>query len=145
FVYSSIPAAKAKDNRISFPKCKFVELKPDEIIQWGDNLFRISNLDQNYVWLIGEKDNHPTIPREHFEQLIQKGEIQCTSTAEEPSSALYWEKLLNDAKPNELKEAQRRYDILMRYYRREPLGEIVPLRTLERLVIQLQESGTLLR
>jgi transposase InsO family protein len=130
FVYSSKLGVTAKDVPMSLPKGQFIELKVGELIQWGDNMFEIANLDQNNVWLIGEMDNHPTVPREHFEHLIQKGEVQGTLTVEAPSRDLSWQKTWNNAKPKAQKEAQRRYDLLMKHYRREPLDVSVPLRTL---------------
>ena len=131
-VYSSKPAAIAKSDCIPFPKGNFVDLEAGALIQWGEKTFEIANLDQNSVWLVGEANHHPTVPREHFEDLIRRGEIGCTSAGEASSSDPQWMKLWNAAKPNVQKEAQRRYDLVMRYRRKEPLGKgSTPLRTLQ--------------
>jgi transposase InsO family protein len=130
-VYSSKPAAIVKSDCISFPKGKFVELTAGALIQWGEKIFEIANLDQNSVWLVGEANHHPTVPREHFEDLILRGEIGCASMGEAPSSDPQWMKLWNAAKLNAQEEAQRRYDLIMRYRRKEPLSkDTTPLRTL---------------
>jgi putative transposase len=124
--------AISKKDHVPFPKGRFVELKAGRRVQWGNKAFEIVNLDENNVWLIGEMDNHPTVSREHFEQLARRGEIVSADSVAEPPGVLSWATIQNNAKPNEVKEAQRRYDLLIPYYRHEPLTEYVPARTLER-------------
>lgn len=131
YVYSGRPAAMAKNDGIRLPRGRFVELNPGEVIQWGSRTFEIANLDQNSVWLVGEADHHPSIPREHFEYLIRRGEIQGVAPVETTPGEPLWLKTWNNAKPNAREEAQRRYDIIMMYYRRDPLSRaLVPVRTL---------------
>lgn len=133
YVYSNKPAATAKNDHISLPKGQFIELGVGEVIQWGANTYEIANLDQNCVWLVGDAQHHPTLPRDHVEYLIRKGDIRSVRKIEVPSNDLQWMKVWNAARPHAQKEAQKRHDIIIKHYRKEPLGkDTVPLRTLLR-------------
>ena len=121
------------------PKPEFIELKLGETIHWGDDVFEIANLDHQSVWLIGSRDHHPKLSKKHLEQLISKGEVLQVAPQPVESQNLTWKKLMDDAKPEALKEAQRRYEIVTKYYRREePLN--VPVRTVKRWASQYRQA-----
>jgi hypothetical protein len=121
------------------PKSEFIKLKLGETIHWGDDVFEIANLDHQNVWLIGSRDHNPKLSKKHLEQLIARGEVLQVAPQPVESQNLPWKKLMDDAKPEALKEAQRRYEIVMKYYRRE--GRLnVPVRTVKRWASQYRQA-----
>jgi hypothetical protein len=121
------------------PKPEVIELKLGETIHWGDNVFEIANLDHQNVWLIGSRDHHPKLSKKHLEQLIARGEVLQISQRATDSHDLTWKKLMDEAKPEAVKEAHRRYEILMKYYRKEERLN-VPIRTLKRWSSQYRQA-----
>lgn len=123
----------------TLPKAKSIELKLGETINWGDDVFEIANLDHQNVWLIGSRDHHPKLSKKHLEQLIARGEVLQISPRTTDSQDLTWKKLMDDAKPEAIKEAHRRYEILMKYYRKEEQLN-VPIRTVKRWSSQYRQA-----
>jgi transposase InsO family protein len=138
YVYSS-KEASGHSTLPNLPKPKYVELNIGERIEWGDRVFEIANLNHSNVWLIGDGDHHPTLSRKHVEQLIIRGEIYQSKPKNSSSTQFTWKQLIDDAKPEALKEANRRHALLMKYYLNEPVRQI-PTRTLERWSSQYKQA-----
>jgi hypothetical protein len=114
----------------TLPKANYVDLKIGELINWGEHSYELANFDHHSVWLIGDEDRHPKLPRKHFEQLIQKGEIQ-QPTKKNEDSQVSWRTFLDQASPESVMEANRRHSLLMKYYQKEKLTG-VPMRSIWR-------------
>jgi putative transposase len=114
-----------------FPRANFVDLQIGDTLHWGDSTFEIGSLDHQDAWLIGEQHHHPKVPRKHLEQLALKGEIQQSSKSKKDSVELSWKALTEGADPEALKEAKHRYEIVMKYFRKEAVPN-VPVRTIKR-------------
>jgi len=140
-VYST-EKASGNSSVTTLPKASFVELKIGDTLHWGDGIFEIANLDHQDVWLIGDQDHHPKVPRKHLEQLAIKGEVRQAATHKEQASQLSWKTLVDEAEPEALKEAKRRYDIVMKYYRKERVPH-VPVRTIQRWSSQYKRAQLL--
>jgi len=141
YVYSTKEAFSPSEI-VHLPKPKFIEFCTGERLQWGDRVFEIANLDHLNVWLIGDADYHPTLSRKYVEQLIVKGEMSQAKAAKNDSDELSWKKLMNEAKPEAVKEANRRCDIVMKYFRRESLKN-TPERTVKRWASQYKQAQLL--
>jgi transposase InsO family protein len=141
YVYST-RAAVSSSAIARLPKPKFIEFCIGERLQWGDRVFEISNLDRLNVWLISDADYHPTLSRKYVEQLIVKGEISQVKGAEKASDEFSWKKLIDDAQPDAVKEANRRYEVVMRHFRKESIKN-TPLRTVERWASQYKQAQRL--
>jgi hypothetical protein len=140
-VFSAKSAAES-DAVTRIPKAKFIELNVGEFIQWGDRVLEIANLDRQNVWLLGEGDDHPTVPRKHLEQLVIKGDIRQATSELQPQSKLSWKALMDAAQPKALQEANRRCDAVMKYYQGETVAN-VPTSTLEKWSSQYKKPQVL--
>lgn len=121
------------------PKAEAIELKLGEFINWGDDVFEIANLDHQNVWLIGSRDHNPKLSKKHLEQLIARGEVLQTSPPTTDPQSLTLKGLMDEAKPEAIKEAHRRYDVVMKYYQNEKVPN-VPIRTIWRWSSQYKKA-----
>lgn len=141
YVYSSKEVSTPSE-MVRLPKPKLIEFCIGERLQWGDRVFEIANLDHLNVWMIGDTDYHPTLSRKYVEQLIIKGEMSQGKAAKKDSDELSWKKLMDEAKPEAVKEANRRYELVMKYFRKEPIKH-VPERTMKRWASQYKRAQLL--
>jgi putative transposase len=140
-VYSAKSVAESPA-LVMAPKAKYVDIQVGEMIQWGDRVLEIANLDQQNVWLIGEGANHPKVPRPHFEKMIIKGDVRQATSETTQRPGLSWKELLEDAKPQAVKEAHKRYEVVMKFSQGEKVSN-VPLSTLERWTRQYRKAQLL--
>lgn len=107
----------------------FIRLAAGSSFMWDARVWRIVNLGERRVGLLGEDGAFTEIPLETFEGLIREGRIAAAGQADSSDSRVF--QIFAAASEDDLKVANRRYEIVQRHLNGEQLaGEAVPERTL---------------
>lgn len=126
------------------PKVAYLDVIEGTRITWGDNAWEITNVDNNHIYLIGERSN-TRLTRELFEKYVGQNVIKVIQSLEDQSTP-YSEglKILNEAEPNESEEAERRLEIILPYLNGEKvLKGAEKERSIRRYIAKYKEAQAL--
>jgi putative transposase len=128
------------DTRAQAPRP--VDLAAGSLIQWNGVGWRVANVGETLIGLVGEDESFTEIPVTVFDQLVREGRI--VSDAKAPRSDVPDEvrKRFVEADQASLAEANRRAEMVDAYLRGDfPLkNDVVPERTLLRWVARKREA-----
>src|SRR5579885_369590 len=114
---------------------RFVDVSVGSYIEWDNNRWRIVNVSETVISLVGEGQSFSEVPVTAFEKLVQANRI--TGITVESSCSLHPEAkyLFEQADRRAYAKANRRYEIVRAYINGDPLptGEEVSDRTKRRL------------
>jgi putative transposase len=108
---------------------------------WDGEIWEIVNTGSTLTGLLRSDNKFVELPNISLEKLIQNGKIQATSGQETSSSKAEIEEILRRARPDDIKEANRRYEIVQPYL--EPDAPTCPTRTIRRWRNQYRQAEKL--
>lgn len=110
-------------------------------IHWDEEIWEIINTGSTSIGLLRPDGKFVELPNSAFEELIQKGKIQPVSAQEAPDRKAKIEEMLRCARPDDIKEANRRYEIVRPYLKQG--AATCPTRTIRRWRNQYQQAENL--
>jgi putative transposase len=100
---------------------------------WDGRLWRLVNLGETTTTLLPEMGEPMQIPSGFFHQLLEKGCISISKTEQEGRATLDVQRILSEASPGNLEEANRRFHSVMAYLQGSEQGYLdINERTLRR-------------
>ena len=127
----SVRAARAIEGQMSAASSQpFVRLAAGSSFTWDARAWRIVNLGERRVSLLGEDGAFTEVPLETFEGLVREGRIAAADRGGSSDPRVF--QIFAEASEDDLKVANRRYEIVQRHLNGERLAgvEAVPGRTL---------------
>lgn len=97
---------------------------------WDGEIWEIVNTGSTLTGLLRSDGKFVELPNIAFEELIQKGKIQAISGQEPSANKTEIEEMLRRARPDDIKEANRRYEIVQSYLEKD--APTCPTRTIRR-------------
>jgi transposase InsO family protein len=111
------------------PSAHCIDLACGVAVSWDGRIWTIVNIGENNVGLLGEGSAFTELPIDVFEALVRQGKM--TGFESEPTQAqIKVKELLGRAGPSDLKEANRRYEIIHPFLQEEIAAQ--PNRTIYR-------------
>uniref|UniRef100_B8HXC0 Integrase catalytic region n=1 Tax=Cyanothece sp. (strain PCC 7425 / ATCC 29141) TaxID=395961 RepID=B8HXC0_CYAP4 len=99
-------------------------------IHWDGEVWEIVNTGSTMTGLLRSDGKFIELPNSAIDELIQKGKIQSISAQQAPDSKAEVEEMLRCARPADIKEANRRYEIIQPYLEKD--APACPTRTIRR-------------
>lgn len=97
----------------------FVDLNCGAAVSWDGRAWSIVNLGEKNIGLLGEGSTLTELPVDVFESLVRQGKITGLQSATSSHQTKVKE-LLGRAGPEDLKEANRRYEIIRPFLKKAP-------------------------
>lgn len=116
-----------------------LSVQPGSVLWWDGNAFTLLNLGEREVALLAEERQLMSIPRSEFERLWNQGILTAVAEPAEAERQAAAQERLEQAKPQHLEVATKRYTALAAY----KLGRIPPdisRRSIQRWQKQYQEG-----
>jgi len=110
-------------------------------IHWDGEIWEIVNTGSTSTGLLRSDGKFVELPNTALNELIQRGKIQTFSEQEAPNKKAEIEEILRHARPDDIKEANRRYEIAQPYL--EQGAPTCPTRTIRRWRNQYQQAEKL--
>lgn len=108
----------------------FVEVSAGRKLNWDGQIWRIANVGNRYISLIDETFASSEVPISIFEELVRLGNIEGVNVIQDTSMPDEVRERLAFASPENLRKANKKYEILTAYFYDLPLPEQVSPRTL---------------
>ncbi len=105
------------------PQIETLNLKPGGAVIWDDNPWTVLNVGVNTITLTHDRDLAP-ISKQHFFELVERGHIKGADIERDPRFEAAMNRLLS-ASPEALKEADRRYPIVLPLLNGMPIEEFL--------------------
>src|SRR5439155_24183151 len=103
-----------------------IRMEPGERVSWDGTIWRIINVGDHIISLLSVSGALTELPREAFDRLLSTERFQNPAAAELPFSGTG--RILSSASEADLKEANRRFDLVKAHICGEPA--VAPARTL---------------
>lgn len=108
-----------------------VQVAVGTTIHWDGEIWEIVNTGSTSTGLLRSDGKFIELPNSTLDELIQKGKIQATSTTQEaPDLKAEIEEMIRHARPDNIKEANRRHEIIQPYLEKD--APTCPTRTIRR-------------
>lgn len=134
YVFVSEEAAQQYDTKTVFPRltdANFIDVAIGSTILCDGKPAEIVNIGEKEIWLCGESKKVVRLTHTEFEELFRKKLIQGLPVSEEESLKDEVNEIIGAASPNDLAEANRRLEFVLRYLAGERFPkEAIPERTL---------------
>ncbi len=111
------------ESSLNTPSTYKVELKSGSRILWGEKVFTIKNCGSDIVFLESEDGTYTDLPLNIFENYVREGYIKGTASNVGVNESNITREIM-EANEDDLKIANKRYDIVKRYLNAEELGSI---------------------
>jgi transposase InsO family protein len=120
---------------------RFIDLAVGSAVEWNNRAWRIANVGDKMVSLVGENNAFTELPLAAFELLVKDGRIGGVTTRPGLSTNDEAAKILSEANEDDFRIANIRANLVCRRLRYEPLPDDnnVPERTLRYWVAQYRE------
>lgn len=109
---------------------KSVDISAGNLVQWDGAGWKIANVGETQIGLIGENNSFTEIPRAVFEELVIEGRITGVRFDDVPDVHPEIRHRLAQASQEDFAEANRRAAVVRAHIKGEPITETVPERTL---------------
>lgn len=109
---------------------KSVDISAGNLVQWDGAGWKIANVGETQIGLVGENHSFTEIPRAVFERLVVEGRITGVKFDDVPDVHPEIRRRLAQASREDFAEANRRAAVVRAHINGEPLTETVPERTL---------------
>jgi hypothetical protein len=96
-----------------------INIEPGEAVSWDGTVWRIVNVGDQFISLLGENGKLTELPRETLDRLIAVGRLDSSARGALASSERA--QILSGASEADLREANRRFDLVKRHMSGEPL------------------------
>ncbi|MCI0392572.1 MAG: Mu transposase C-terminal domain-containing protein, partial [Acidobacteria bacterium] len=84
-------------------------------LSWDGRRWRVINLGQSKVSLLDDQENCRELPQNVFDELVKRGSLRIITPAPRPSGHEKASEIINQAGPEALREATRRYRLIEPY------------------------------
>jgi transposase InsO family protein len=123
---------------------RFIDLAVGSTIEWNNRIWKIANVGDQIISLLGENKAFTEMPLAAFELLVKEGRVNGVVTRAASCSNFEAEKILAEASETDLQIANRRADLVCRRLRGERLPDDnnVSDRTLRYWVAQYRDMET---
>ncbi len=101
-------------------------VEPGQSVSWDGTGWRIVNVGDSSISLLGVNGALTELPRETFDRLLSSGSLKNAAAGAPPLSEAA--RILSGAGESDLREANKRFDFVQRHINGEPLS--VPARTI---------------
>jgi putative transposase len=119
---------------------RFVDVIAGARLSWDEKVWTVVNMGAEKLALLNENDALIELPKDKFDALLQAGKITGLPRQEADTHHAVMERL-SRATPEDLREANRRYDAISEYLNRD--GEVdvtIPVRTCRRWLSQYRAA-----
>lgn len=124
----------------SAPRAKYVEFIEGTRLIWDNKVWKIGNIGQEKVWLLGEATD-AAFTHQRFEEYVSSGVIELLDPAPELDPYRQGLETLNSAAPHVRAEAERRLELIKPYLNKEKsLCGVKRERSLRRYVAAFKEA-----
>ena len=96
-----------------------INIEPGEAVSWDGTVWRIVNVGDQFISLLGENGGLTELPCETLDRLIAAGRLDSSARGALASSDRA--QILSGASEADLREANRRFDLVKRHMSGEPL------------------------
>ncbi|HEV8366305.1 MAG TPA: DDE-type integrase/transposase/recombinase [Pyrinomonadaceae bacterium] len=120
---------------------RFIDLAVGSAVEWNNRAWKIANVGDKLVSLVGENNTFTELPLAAFELLVKEGRVSGVVTRTLTSANEGAAKILSEANEDDFRMANIRANLVCRRLRGEPLPDDnnVPERTLRYWVAQYRE------
>jgi transposase InsO family protein len=109
---------------------KHVDISAGNLVQWDGAGWKIANVGETQIGLIGENNSFTEIPRAVFERLVVEGRVTGVRFNDVPDVHPEVMRRLAQASQEDFAEANRRAAVVRAHISGDPLTKTVPERTL---------------
>lgn len=109
---------------------KSVDISAGNLVQWDGAGWKVANVGETQIGLVGDNDRFTEIPRAVFEKLVIEGRITGIRFDDVPDVHPEVMRRLAQASREDFAEANRRAAVVRAHIKGEPITEAVPERTL---------------
>jgi len=100
-----------------------LDFSPDGTLEWDGKAWRIANVGNNLISLVGEQQSFVELPLDTFETLVVEGRLKAVSSRAAPTLNAEAVKRIAEANENDLRVANRRFELVSRHLRGEPIPQ----------------------
>jgi transposase InsO family protein len=123
-----------------------VAIEVNATLHWDDQPWTIVNVGERELWLRSVERNIVKLSPSEFKTLLEKGDIVGSAASSEPGMSVEAQELLAQASPDDLKVANRRYQIIKPVLAGSwPDNDITPQRTIYAWVSKYRQAQRLHR
>jgi hypothetical protein len=120
----------------------WLQLAAGTEINWDGRVWTIVNVGETLIEFVGEGHSFTSLPHEVFEELVKRGRIKSRSTNESTPSIA--RQIIKEASERDLREANRRANLVQAYLKKEPSPDpTIKERTLRSFVSRYKKAEAL--
>ena len=100
-----------------------LSFSPGDTLEWDGKAWRIANVGNNLISLVGEQKSFVELPLDRFETLIVEGRLKTVSSRVPPTLDAEAMRRIAEANENDLRLANQRFELVSRHIRGEPVPQ----------------------
>jgi transposase InsO family protein len=100
-----------------------LDFNPGGTLEWDGKAWRIANVGNNLISLVGEQQSFVELPLNTFETLVVEGRLKAVSSRVAPPLNAEAVRRIAEANENDLRVANQRFELVSRHLRGEPVPQ----------------------